>query len=103
MLTPVHRCWPQDDLICLPPRLAERLGNLGPLVLCTRVASAVTLLDPTTLRHAQVEVCFSSEPQLHFKSSRVLCTCGAADRQAVSEALHDGGYVGLQPVVYLCV
>ena len=54
----------QDDLICLPPKLAERLGNLGPLVLCTRVASAVTLLDPTTLRHAQVEVSLSPSTPL---------------------------------------
>ncbi len=42
--------------MCLPPKLAERLGNLGPLVLCTRVASALTLLDPVTLRHTQLEV-----------------------------------------------
>lgn len=42
--------------MCLPAKLAASLGNLGPLVLCTRVSAALTLVDPLTLRHAQVEV-----------------------------------------------
>jgi nonsense-mediated mRNA decay protein 3 len=25
------------DLICLPPKLAQQHGNIGPLVLCTKV------------------------------------------------------------------
>ena len=53
---PVRAAVLQDDLVCLPPKLAERLGNIGPIVLCTRVASSLTLLDPLTLRHSQVEV-----------------------------------------------
>ncbi|XP_028549844.1 60S ribosomal export protein NMD3-like isoform X2 [Dendrobium catenatum] len=28
----------REDLICLPPKVANTLGNLGPLVLCTKVA-----------------------------------------------------------------
>jgi nonsense-mediated mRNA decay protein 3 len=27
----------KDDLICLPAKLAHQLGQLGPLVLCTKV------------------------------------------------------------------
>mmetsp|Transcript_18620 Transcript_18620/g.56214 ORF Transcript_18620/g.56214 Transcript_18620/m.56214 type:complete len:550 (+) Transcript_18620:224-1873(+) len=45
----------KDDLVCLPAKLAASLGNLGPLVLCSRVSAALTLVDPLTLRHAQVE------------------------------------------------
>lgn len=40
----------KDDLICLPPKLAKSLGNIGQLVLCHKVAgNTVHLLDPTTL------------------------------------------------------
>jgi nonsense-mediated mRNA decay protein 3 len=40
----------QDDLICLPAKLASSLGGIGPLVLCTKVTNQITLLDPATLR-----------------------------------------------------
>ncbi|OMO57124.1 Nonsense-mediated mRNA decay NMD3 family protein [Corchorus capsularis] len=40
----------REDLICLPPRVAASLGNIGPLVICTKVTSSITLLDPFTLR-----------------------------------------------------
>ncbi len=48
--------------MCLPAKLSASLGNLGPLVLCTRVSAALTLLDPLTLRFAQVEVCATAPP-----------------------------------------
>ncbi|XP_059433288.1 uncharacterized protein LOC132166485 isoform X2 [Corylus avellana] len=40
----------REDLICLPPRVAASLGNLGPLVICTKVTNNLVLLDPVTLR-----------------------------------------------------
>ncbi|RZC71192.1 hypothetical protein C5167_034647 [Papaver somniferum] len=40
----------REDLICLPPKTALSLGNLGPLVLCTKVSDSIALLDPLTLR-----------------------------------------------------
>ncbi|KAF5190562.1 60S ribosomal export protein NMD3 [Thalictrum thalictroides] len=40
----------REDLICLPPKVANSLGNLGPLVLCVKVSNSVVLLDPFTLR-----------------------------------------------------
>jgi len=41
----------KDDLICLPPKTAKSLGNIGQLVLCHKVAgNTVHLLDPTTLQ-----------------------------------------------------
>jgi nonsense-mediated mRNA decay protein 3 len=41
----------KDDLICLPPKMAKSLGNIGQLVLCHKVAgNTVHLLDPTSLQ-----------------------------------------------------
>jgi nonsense-mediated mRNA decay protein 3 len=41
----------KDDLVCLPPKMAKSLGNIGQLVLCHKVAgNTVHLLDPTTLQ-----------------------------------------------------
>nr|ABV28352.1 nonsense-mediated mRNA decary protein 3 [Taiwania cryptomerioides] len=42
----------KEDLICLPPKVSSSLGNLGPLVLCTKVSTNIMLLDPFTSRHA---------------------------------------------------
>ncbi|KAL0801061.1 hypothetical protein Bca101_056237 [Brassica carinata] len=42
----------REDLICLPSKVASGLGNLGPLVVCTKVSDNITLLDPRTLRCA---------------------------------------------------
>ncbi|EHA8589172.1 putative 60S ribosomal export protein NMD3 [Cocos nucifera] len=35
----------REDLICLPPKVAQALGNLGPLVICTKISNSVALLD----------------------------------------------------------
>ncbi|GAA0187395.1 hypothetical protein LIER_34683 [Lithospermum erythrorhizon] len=42
----------REDLICLPPTLATSLGNIGPLVICTKVSNSIALLDPLTLRES---------------------------------------------------
>lgn len=34
----------REDLICLPPKLSVSLGNLGPLVICTKVTDSIALL-----------------------------------------------------------
>jgi NMD protein affecting ribosome stability and mRNA decay len=44
----------KHDLVALPKALARQLGGVGPLLLCTRVASALRLLCPVTC--AEVEV-----------------------------------------------
>ncbi|XP_074262974.1 uncharacterized protein LOC141585830 [Silene latifolia] len=41
----------REDLICLPPKVSLGLGNLGPLVVCTKVSSSIMLMDPNTLRY----------------------------------------------------
>lgn len=40
----------REDLICLPPSVANGLGNFGPIVICTKVTNSIALLDPLTLR-----------------------------------------------------
>ena len=44
----------QDDLLCLPAKLCNALGGLGPLVLVSRVSALLTLTDPSTLREAHL-------------------------------------------------
>ncbi|PHT68511.1 hypothetical protein T459_27998 [Capsicum annuum] len=51
-ISPVCR----EDLICLPPKASNSLGNLGPLVICTKVSNHFSLLDPFTLRNCFLDV-----------------------------------------------
>lgn len=37
------------DLVFLPSKVSAKLGNLGPLVICTKANKSITLLDPFTL------------------------------------------------------
>ncbi|KAL8461249.1 hypothetical protein ACS0TY_032641 [Phlomoides rotata] len=45
----------REDLICLPPKVANSLGNLGPLVICSKVSNSIALLDPFTLRQSYLD------------------------------------------------
>ncbi|KAL9669079.1 hypothetical protein QQ045_006620 [Rhodiola kirilowii] len=40
----------REDLVCLPPKVRCNFGNIGPLVICTKVSNSIALLDPQTLR-----------------------------------------------------
>ena len=40
----------KDDLICIPRKLYNQSGGLGPVVLCTRVTNTLVITDPRTLR-----------------------------------------------------
>lgn len=44
----------KDDIVCLPKSFAKSLGNIGQLVVCTRVNNSLRLMDPTTLQIADV-------------------------------------------------
>lgn len=46
----------QDDLVCLPQKASAGMGNLGPVVLCTKVSAALNFMDVSNLRQSQVEV-----------------------------------------------
>ena len=47
---------PQDDLVCLPSKVASSLGHMGPIVVVTKMSNQITLLDPNTLRTATMDV-----------------------------------------------
>lgn len=44
----------KDDLVLLEPKLANQLGGVSQLLLCTRVTAGLTLLDPLTLKLVEV-------------------------------------------------
>jgi len=44
----------RDDLICLPRKVALSLGNINPIVICTKVSSLVHLMDPLTLQTTEI-------------------------------------------------
>eukprot|EP01098_Paradermamoeba_levis_P013791 TRINITY_DN637_c0_g1_i1.p1 TRINITY_DN637_c0_g1~~TRINITY_DN637_c0_g1_i1.p1 ORF type:complete len:501 (-),score=165.08 TRINITY_DN637_c0_g1_i1:124-1626(-) len=44
----------KDDLICLPTKLANSLGNICPLVLCSKISSQVHVLDPFSLKTGEI-------------------------------------------------
>jgi nonsense-mediated mRNA decay protein 3 len=40
----------KDDLVALPIKLVHQMGHIVPLLLCTRIGTSITLLDPNTLQ-----------------------------------------------------
>ncbi|KAJ9474207.1 60S ribosomal export protein NMD3 [Pseudozyma hubeiensis] len=44
----------KDDLVCLPPKMAKQLGNIGQLVLCHKVTNSLRFIDPISLQLAEV-------------------------------------------------
>jgi len=38
----------RDDLVCLPVKLANHMGNISPLVLCYKVSNIISFVDPFT-------------------------------------------------------
>lgn len=44
----------KDDLVALPIKLANQIGSIHPLTLCHRIGNSVYLIDPNTLRTADV-------------------------------------------------
>lgn len=44
----------KDDLVALPIKLAQQIGNIAPLTICYRVGTSINLIDPNTLQVADV-------------------------------------------------
>lgn len=44
----------REDLVCLPLKLHQQLGGVGPLVLVHKVFSSIVFLDPKTLRAGEL-------------------------------------------------
>ena len=40
----------KDNIICLPRKVAQQLGNISPLCVCHRVTQTIHLIDPATLQ-----------------------------------------------------
>ncbi|KAI9888616.1 MAG: hypothetical protein M1814_006597 [Vezdaea aestivalis] len=49
-LVPICR----ENLVALPIKLAAQLGNIYPITICTKIGTAITLLDPRTLQTADL-------------------------------------------------
>ncbi|CUS14423.1 unnamed protein product [Tuber aestivum] len=45
----------KDDLVCIPVKMARSLGNISPLLLCTRIGNSIHLTDPGTLQVTDVQ------------------------------------------------
>uniref|UniRef100_A0A2N9FQV3 60S ribosomal export protein NMD3 n=1 Tax=Fagus sylvatica TaxID=28930 RepID=A0A2N9FQV3_FAGSY len=83
----------REDLICLPPRVVASLGNLGPLVICTKVSNSIALLDPLTLRLAFLDA--DQYWRTSFKSlltSRLLVEFIVLDVEILSSEVNVGGF-----------
>ncbi|KAL3473395.1 NMD3 family-domain-containing protein [Aspergillus californicus] len=52
----------KDDLVALPIKLARQMGNISPLVLCTRIGTSISFLDPNTLQTADLN------PKLYWRT-----------------------------------
>ena len=46
----------REDLVCLPPRLAHQLGGSSPLMIVWKVSNKLRLLDPISLKTAELQV-----------------------------------------------
>jgi len=44
----------KDDVVCLPPKLSAAFGNIGQIIVCLRVTTAIHLINPNTLQLAEV-------------------------------------------------
>lgn len=44
----------KDQVVCLPSKLAQQLGNIGQICVCQRVTTAIHLIDPNSLQIAEV-------------------------------------------------
>ncbi|XP_047328005.1 60S ribosomal export protein NMD3-like [Impatiens glandulifera] len=82
----------REDLICLPSKVSNSLGNLGPIVICIKVSNTISLLDPISLRH-----CFLDADQywrVGFKSlltSRQLVQYIVLDIEVISSEVSIAG------------
>ncbi|EDV23283.1 uncharacterized protein TRIADDRAFT_27425, partial [Trichoplax adhaerens] len=45
----------KDDVVCLPLKVANSLGNIGQLLICTQITNTIHLTDPTTLQTVSVQ------------------------------------------------
>ncbi|XP_021340779.1 60S ribosomal export protein NMD3-like [Mizuhopecten yessoensis] len=44
----------KDNVVCLPQKLAQSLGNINPICVCNKVTQAIHIIDPNTLQVAEI-------------------------------------------------
>ncbi|KAF2073333.1 hypothetical protein CYY_005351 [Polysphondylium violaceum] len=44
----------KDDIVYLPPKIQHQLGNMGPLVVVTKVSNLIHFIDPQTLQVGEI-------------------------------------------------
>ncbi|KJH42563.1 NMD3 family protein [Dictyocaulus viviparus] len=49
----VHIC--RDNVVCMPKRVAQRLGNMSQIAICLRVSNVISLIDPSNLQMADIQ------------------------------------------------
>ncbi|KAL5710729.1 hypothetical protein ACHQM5_021259 [Ranunculus cassubicifolius] len=82
----------REDLICLPPKVAVSLGNLGPLVICAKVSNSICLLDPFTLRYAFLDADqYYRNPFKALFSGKQLVEYVVLDVEPVGSEVHIAG------------
>lgn len=88
----------KDDVICLPKMVSNSLGNIGPIVLCTKVSNHIQLLDPQTLSVAWVDaVAFWRKPYKAMLASRAMIEFYILDVELVAQNTA-GGKIALAQV-----
>lgn len=45
----------RDDLVCLPKRVANKMGNISQVVLCNKISNKVQFIDPNTLQIGDID------------------------------------------------
>mmetsp|Transcript_25446 Transcript_25446/g.55257 ORF Transcript_25446/g.55257 Transcript_25446/m.55257 type:complete len:560 (+) Transcript_25446:171-1850(+) len=79
----------KDDLCCLPAKLASSLGQLGPMVLCTKVTNQLTLMDPVTLRTTTMDAnVYWRHPFTAASSSKALVEYVVLDVELLGQTHH---------------
>jgi len=69
----------KDDLVCLPKKLANALGQMGQLALCTKIGNSIHLFDPITLQHAEIT------SSAYWRSPFLpLCSCPGGSKEFVT-------------------
>merc|ERR1719226_219975 len=73
----------KDDVVLLPRKLNTSLGNLGPMVLCTRVTNCILLTNPNTLQEHYLDAeMYWRQPLKALMSSRQLTEFVVLDVEA---------------------
>lgn len=58
----------KDDLICLPQRLYNSMGQMGPLVICYKVNASIWVVDPFSLKLGEIPASYYFQKEKSFRA-----------------------------------